>query len=292
MQDFDYVRVREIDEAVSILSEKNDGVSILCGGTDLLVQLRDRQRQAKLLVDVKDIPDLNELKYDPVSGLVLGAAVSCLRVRTDPQVRRYYPGVVDAVSLIGSIQIQGRASVGGNLCNASPAADTIPALIIHRAVCTIVGPNGRRDMPVEFFCIAPGKNVLEPGELLISLRLPPPPSHFGAHYLRFTPRNEMDIAVAGAGAAVILEKDLRTIRWARLALGAVAATPLLVDIVSEFLVGKEFSDEILEDVALLAQDVAHPIQDVRGTVDQRKHLVGVLARRALDKAIQRAQVKS
>jgi carbon-monoxide dehydrogenase medium subunit len=254
------------------------------------VQLREKQRLAKLLVDIKSIPDVNKLKFDPFAGLTLGSAVSCLRIRNHPLILQIYPGLVDAVSLIGSIQIQGRASVGGNVCNASPAADSIPALIVHHARCIIAGPNGHREVPVENFCIAPGENILQHGELLVSMRLPPPPPRFGSHYLRFTPRNEMDIAVAGVGAAIVLEENLRTIHWARLALSAVAATPLLVEAAGEYLTGRDISAETIRDAALLAREAAHPIQDVRGTVNQRSHLVGVLARRAIEKAIDRARV--
>ncbi len=290
MQDFDYVRVHEVHEAISILSRENEAC-ILCGGTDLLVQLREKQRLTRLLVDIKSIPEVNELKFDPSAGLSLGSAVSCLRIRNDPIISQIYPGLVDAVSLIGSIQIQGRASVGGNLCNASPAADTIPALIVHRAVCIIAGPNGYREVPVENFCISPGKNILQHGELLVSLRIPPPPPRFGAHYLRFTPRKEMDIAVVGAGAAIFLEEDLRTIHWARLALSAVAATPLLVEEAGEYLTGRDISAETIRESTHLAREAAHPIQDVRGTVNQRIHLVGILASRAIEKAIDRASVR-
>lgn len=291
MQDFNYICVHEVDEAINLLSGDENRARILCGGTDLLVQLREKQQKASLLVDIKSIPEVNELKFNPSIGLSLGSAVSCLRIRYDPLVQHYYPGLVDAVSLIGSIQIQGRASVGGNLCNASPAADTIPALIVHRAVCIIAGPDGYREVPVENFCLAPGKNILQRGEILVSLRIPPPPPRFGGHYLRFTPRNEMDIAVAGAGAAIVLEENLRTIRWARLALSAVAATPLYVGAVGEYLAGRNISAETIQEAAQIAQDAAHPIQDVRGTVNQRSQLVGVLARRAIEKALDRANVK-
>ncbi len=289
MQAFDYLRVYTLQDAISVLSREEKGVCILCGGTDLLVQLREKQRTARLLVDIKHIPEVNQLSFDPFAGLALGSAVSCLRICNDPQVSLNYPGLVDAVSLIGGIQIRGRASVGGNVCNASPAADTIPALIVHRAECMITGPNGDRVVPVEDFCIGPGLNVLQRGELLISLRIPPPPDRFGAHYTRFTPRQEMDIAVAGAGAAVLLEEDLQTIRWARLALSAVGPTPLLVRSAGAYLSGKDISAETIQKAAQLARQAAHPIQDVRGTDRQRRHLVGILARRALEAAIERAQ---
>ena len=290
MQDFDYIRVHDVQEAIFILSGDGNGARILAGGTDLLVQLRERQRTASLLVDIKSIPEVNQLKFDPTTGLTLGSAVSCLRISSDPLVSQMYPGLVDAVSLIGGVQIQGRASVGGILCNASPAADSVPALIIHRAVCVIAGPDGYREAAVEDFCTAPGRNILGPSELLISLRLPPPPPRFGAHYLRFTPRNEMDIAVVGAGTSVVLNEDMRTIQSARIALAAVAPTPLLVEDAGNYLTGKEISPETIQGAADLAQEAVHPIRDMRGTVEQRGHLAGVLAGRAVEKAIQRALV--
>lgn len=291
MQNFDYVRVHEIQDAISILSREQGGVHILAGGTDLLVQLREGQRTAKLLLDIKSIPEVNRLAFDPSIGLTLGSAVSCLRISRDPLVSKNYPGLVDAVSLIGGIQIQGRASVGGNLCNASPAADTIPALIVHQAVCVIVGPDGEREVSVDKFCRAPGENILEPGELLLSLRIPTPPAQFGASYLRFTPRNEMDIAVVGAGASLVLTEDLQTVRSAKIALAAVAPKPLLVNAAGEYLAGRQISPEVIREASELAKEAVNPIQDMRGTVEQRRHLAGVLTRRALQIAVQRAKSK-
>jgi len=289
LQDFDYVAARRIDEVVSLLNSDGDQVRILSGGTDLLVQLREGRRKARLVVDVKGVPELNELKFDPTMGLRLGAAVTCLRFCGDEQIAAAYPGLVDAVSLIGGTQIQGRATVGGNLCNASPAADTIPALIVHGAVCEIAGPAGRRELPVRDFCTAPGRNALQPGEFLVALRVPPPPEGFGARYLRFIPRNEMDIAVVGAGAAVKLSPDGSVIEWARVALGAVAPTPLAVDAAGEFLAGKAVSLENLRQASFIARDAARPITDMRGTVEQRRHLSAVLSRRALEGAVERAR---
>jgi carbon-monoxide dehydrogenase medium subunit len=288
MQDFDYVRVKEVREAVAVLFENGDEARILAGGTDLLVQLRDQQRTAKLLVDIKSIPQVNQLDYDPAAGLILGSAVSCLQISRDPVVSQTYPGLVDAVSLIGGVQIQGRASVGGNLCNASPAADSIPALIVHHALCVVAGPHNGREIPVEDFCTGPGRHVLGPGELLVSLRIPAPPPRFGAHYLRFTPRNEMDIAVVGAGASVILDEDLQTFQSARIALAAVAPTPLLVEAAGDYLAGRRISTESIQGAAEIARQIAHPIRDMRGTVDQRRHLSGVLVERALKGALRRA----
>jgi carbon-monoxide dehydrogenase medium subunit len=290
MQDFDYIRVHSVQEAISVLSEKKNEANVLCGGTDLLVQLQENQRKASLLLDIKSIPEVNEIRFDPSEGLILGSAVSCLRIRNDPLVSKQYPGLVDAVSLIGGIQIQGRASVGGNVCNASPAADSIPALIVHKAKCNIAGPNGTREVPIEEFCVGPGVNILKEGELLVSLKIPTPPPRYGACYLRFTPRNEMDIAVVGAGAAIALEEDKQTIHWARLALSAVAPTPLFVEAAGKYLSGRGISVDTINEAVLITREAAHPIQDVRGTSQQRNQLVSVLTRRAIEKAIERAGV--
>jgi CO/xanthine dehydrogenase FAD-binding subunit len=289
LQAFDYIQATSEVEVVSLLSRDGDPARILSGGTDLLVQLREGRRQAKLLVDIKQVPEANELAYDPVGGLRLGAAVPCYCIGRDPTVARIYPGLVDAVSLIGGTQIQGRASLGGNLCNASPAADSIPALIVHHAICIIAGPGGRRQVPVQDFCTAPGQTILQRGEFLVALHVPPPAPRFGAAYLRFIPRNEMDIAVVGAGASVVLDESLTTFVSARIALGAVAPTPLWVPEAGEYLAGRRISAETMAEAARIAQAATRPISDMRGTAAQRKHLAAVLTRRALEKAVERAK---
>jgi len=288
MQSFDYVAPTSADEVVKLIAGKNGDARILSGGTDLLVQLREGRRKAKLVIDVKNIPELTQITFDSQNGLRIGAAASCSQICSDPNVRKYFPGLVDAISLIGGVQIQNRASVGGNLCNASPAADAIPALIVHEAVCNITGSNGSRTLPVEEFCIAPGKNALQAGEFLTSISVPAPRDSFGANYLRFIPRNEMDIAVVGAGASVILDEDGKRFVSARIALGAVAPTPLLASEAGAFLAGKTVTRENVKEAARMAQEIAKPITDLRGTAEHRKHLCAVLVQRALDKAIQRA----
>ena len=244
---------------------------------------------SELLIDVKSIPELTAIHYDAQAGLWLGAAASCYAICHDGAVREHYPGLVDAIHLIGGVQIQYRASVGGNLCNASPAADSIPALIIHEARCLIADQNGTRELPVEQFCLAPGKNALRNGEVLVAVIVPPVKENFGAHYLRFIPRNEMDIAVVGVGAAVALNRTKRKIRSARIALGAVAPTPLFAQEAGIFLAGREFTQENIQEAARIAQAAARPISDLRGTAEHRKHLCAVLTRRALEKAIERAK---
>lgn len=288
MQSFDYIMPKNIEEAVALLSNGNKDVRILSGGTDLIVQLREGRRTAKLVIDIKSIPELTQVIFDEQNGLRIGAAASCNDICTNPIIQQKYPGLVDGIHLIGGVQIQNRASMGGNLCNASPAADSIPALIVHHAMCHIVGQGGERTLPVEEFCITPGGNALQAGELLTHIHIPAPQKNFGASYLRFIPRNEMDIAVVGAGAAVILDTDRKRYVSARIALGAVAPTPLLASSAGDFLAGKDLTRAHIKAAARLAQAMAKPITDLRGTAEHRKHLCAVLVERALDIAIERA----
>lgn len=289
MQAFDYVAAASVEDAVTRLASAGGQTYILSGGTDLIVQLREGRRSAHVVVDVKGLPEFVELSYDPATGLTIGAATQCYRITNDTAIAAAYPGLVEAISLIGGVQIQGRASVGGNLCNASPAADSIPALIAHSAVCGIAGPDGRRTLPVEEFCVGPGRNALQPGELLVRVFVPPPAPHSGAAYLRFIPRNEMDIAVVGAGALVTLDERGEYVVAARIALGAVGPTPLFVPEAGAALVGQPVSADVIAEAARIAREAARPIDDVRGTAAQRRHLAGVLTRRALEKAVQRAR---
>jgi CO/xanthine dehydrogenase FAD-binding subunit len=289
MQALDFISAGSVQEVVSLLTSNNAKARILCGGTDLLVQMRENRRKAEVLIDVKNITELTSIRYDSQVGLWLGAAASCYEICHNKFVAENYPGLVDAIQLIGGVQIQYRASIGGNLCNASPAADSIPALIVHEARCLIANSNGTRELPVEQFCVAPGKNVLENGEFLLAVIVPRVKENFGAHYLRFIPRNEMDIAVVGAGASVILDNTKQKILAARIALGAVAPTPLFVEEAGTFLTGKEISQENVQEAAKIAQAAARPISDLRGTAEHRKRLCAVLTRRALAKAIERAR---
>lgn len=289
MQPFDYVRASSVDEVVSLLAQNVDQARILSGGTDLLVALREGRRQAKLVIDVKALPEATQVDYSAAGGLTFGASVPCHRLYDNAEIAKAYPGLMDAAHLIGGVQIQGRASIGGNLCNASPAADSIPALIAHAAVCVIAGPNGVRELPVEQFCVAPGRNALQAGEFLVSLKIPAVKPGFGAAYLRFIPRNEMDIAVVGAGVAVQLDESRSKFVAARVALGAVAPTPLYIPEAGAALVGKLVNAATIAEAAKIAQAAARPISDMRGTAEYRKHLSAVMARRAIELAVERAK---
>lgn len=286
MKWFDFATPASVGEAATLLTAHPDA-RLLAGGTDLLVQLRAGRKETDLVVDLKRIPELNALEYDPARGLTIGGAVPCYRIYRDSTVARAYPALVELASLIGGTQIQGRASLGGNLCNAAPSADSVPLLIAMRATCRISGPGGAREIAVEDFCTAPGRTVLQPGELLVSLHLPPPAVHSGARYLRFIPRNEMDIAVAGAGVEVVLDNG--KFRSARIALAAVAPTPLFVREAGDALAGQPVNETSIARAADIARASAQPITDMRGTADYRRHLCGVLTRRALEAAVQRAR---
>ena len=289
MKDFDYVAPETIDEALSALGKRANGVKFLAGGTDILVQLREGQREADVVMDLKKIPELTELTFSPDKGLTLGAATPCYQVYGNDAVAAAYPALADSTRIIGGWQIQSRASVGGNLCNSSPAADSIPALIASDATCTIAGPNGQRSVPVAQFCTAPGRNVLEAGEFLVNLQFPAPTRGGSSHYLRFIPRNEMDIAVAGSGAWVQLNSSGDAFESARIALASVAPTPMVAAEAAASLAGKPASEDSIAAAAELAKKVASPISDLRGPAEYRVHLVGVLTRRALRKAVERAK---
>ena len=290
MKWIDYVAPHSVREAVDLLNEAGDRARILAGGTDLLVQLRVGTHDLDLVVDGKGIPELNELSYDPVNGLTIGAAVPCYKIYGDAAVRQAYPGLVDAASLIGGTQIQGRASLGGNLCNAAPSGDSIPVMIALKGVAHIAGPGGTRDVPVEEFCTFVRQTVLQRGEMLVSLHFPPPVANSGAHYLRFIPRNEMDIAVAGVGVSVVLDNG--NIKEARVALASVAPTPLFVAAAGQAISGKPANEDTVRIASAIARDAAKPITDMRGTIEYRTHLCEVLTRRALIKAIERAKENS
>jgi len=281
-----YEAPHTIDQAVRLIAA-DPGAKIFAGGTDLLVQFHAGLRKPTAFVDVKRIPELTSVTIDG-DGLRLGAAAPAAEICEHGEMKRLWPGLVEAVNLIGSTQIQGRASVGGNLCNASPAADTTCALIVNRAECVIAGPNGERTVPVESFCTAPGRTVLEPGELLVAIVVPRPAVRTSDAYLRLIPRTEMDIAVAGAGVSVTLDKDGICIA-ARVAIGAVAPTALAVPDAARALIGSRIDAVALEQAADAATLVARPISDKRGTTLYRRSMAGVLTRRAAAIAAERAR---
>jgi carbon-monoxide dehydrogenase medium subunit len=291
LKDFAYAAPTAVDEAAALLAQWGDRAKLLAGGTDILVQLREHLREADIVVDVKKIPELMEVRYSPDAGLRLGAGAPCYRVYEDGTIADAYPALADATRIVGGWQIQSRASVGGNLCNSSPAADTTPPLIVHQAVAHIAGASGRRTVPVAEFCTAPGKNVLQRGELLVSVTLPSPAPHSSSAYERFIPRNEMDIAVVGAASWVKLNRAGDAIEQARVAIGAVSPTPVLAKDASAWLSGQPATEATFIKAGELARKSAAPISDMRGPAEYRVHLVGVLVKRTLALAVERARAR-
>ena len=277
----EFLSPTSLSEAQQAIS---DGVasSWLAGGTDLLVGIRLGARDPSRVVDLKKIPELTSIQIEETL-VRIGAAASAFDLLHNSEVPALFPGLADALDLIGSTQIQGRCSAGGNLCNASPAADSIPALIANAAQCRILGPEGERTLPVEDFVVGPNLNALAPGELLVELILPRPAAGTSDAYLRLTPRTEMDIAVAGAGVSVTLD-EAGTCNAARVSIGAVAPTALLVEAAGESLVGSKLDHAAIGAAVDAARAAAKPISDKRGTAEYRTHVVGVLVARALAKA--------
>lgn len=288
MRDFEYEAPTTLTEAVELMARHNGSARPLAGGTDLIDHVRTGRLQPDVIVDVKKIAELNALEITD-SSLRLGAAVPCYKIYGNERLAADYSALADSCRIIGGVQVQSRASVGGNLCNSGPAADSTPSLIALGAVCVIAGPSGAREVPAQEFCTGPGKNVLKPGEILVELRFPPRPAHSGSHYRRFIPRNEMDIAVVGVGASVALDPQGQTFASARIALGAVAPTPLFAKEASELLAGQPVDDGTIARAADACRAMAVPIDDMRGTVEFRKHVTGVLVERVLRAAIDRAR---
>jgi len=275
-----------VDEAVKLLAKVGGDAKLLAGGTDLLVQLRMGMIKPTLIIDVKKISETTAINEEN-GGYRVGSAVSGAVLGEHEGMKNAWPGVVEALELIGSTQIQGRASMGGNLCNGSPAADAVPAMIAADAVCTIAGPNGRRTARVEDIVTGPGVTSLETGEMVVDFLFPARPARSGDAYLRFIPRTEMDIAVVGAGVSLTLD-EAGVCTAARVALGAVAATQLVVEDGAAALIGSTLDDAAMANLDAAARAVCRPIDDKRGTIEYRTKVAGVLARRAAGIAQQRA----
>ena len=287
MTDMRYEAPQSLDAAVALLAGANGGGKILAGGTDVLVQLHAEMIEPDVLVDIKNIADVRQISEEAGAWRV-GAAVPGMQVIDDAGFSKAWPGVCEGVALIGSVQVKGRASIGGNVCNGSPAADSVPGLIAADAVATIIGPDGTREEPVENIVTGPGKTSLGEGEFIVSFDFPARPPHSGDCYLRLTPRTEMDIAVVGVGANLTLD-DSGVCIAARIAVGAVAPTPLLVADAAAALVGTTVDDAAMEGMIAAVRAACNPISDKRGTKEYRIKTAGVIARRAVEKALERAK---
>jgi carbon-monoxide dehydrogenase medium subunit len=289
MSDTQYLSAKTIDEAVHAHNQANGSARFLAGGTDLLVQIKSGIKKPDLVIDVKKIVELNSIDEVSENEFVIGASVSGANLNRNKKFASLWPGVLEAFRLIGSEQIQGRASLGGNLCNGSPAGDSVPALIAAGCLAVIAGPDGRKELPIEEFHTGPGRTILKNGEMLVSLKFPKREKNSADAYLRMTPRTEMDIAVVGCGVNITLENDICT--SARVSLGAVAPTPLLIKEASEIMTGTNLNDEVLEKVSKLCMDSCNPINDKRGTIEYRTKVAGVLFKRTTLIAIDRIKGK-
>jgi len=278
LQDFVYERPETIGEA--IVAMRADGARALAGGTDLVPQLREGRRRVARIVELKHIPEMTAIAVLPDGSVSIGAAATATAVARHAAIAAGYPSVAESAQLIGGVQVQNRASLGGNICNAAPSADGVPALICHGAQAVIAGPEGTREMPVEAIFAGPGRATLAAGELIVAIRLPPVASRAAAAYRRFTPRREMDIAVAGAGAWLRLGED-GAIAEARLALASVAPTPIRAPTAERKLMGERPSGALFEEAGRCAAQDARPISDTRGSAGYRGTLVTVLMARAL-----------
>jgi CO/xanthine dehydrogenase FAD-binding subunit len=281
LRPFTYLAPKSLDEALQVLTQADGEVRALVGGTDLIDQMRQDRRSPSVVLDVKRIPETMRLEYVAGEGLHIGSAVPCTDTAAYPQVEELYSAIREACLLVGSIAIQNRASIGGNVCNASPSADTVPGLICHGARAVVVGPKGRREVLVEEFFKGPGQHVMGPDEILLETVVPPPPENSSSHYLRFIPRNEMDIAVVGVGSLLTLEPGTRRCTRARIALASVAPTPVRATAAEGALEGQEVTEELIGRVAERAVESCNPISDVRGSAEYRKELTKVLTRRTL-----------
>ncbi len=282
----DYLSAQTVEEAIDALTGASGEARLLAGGTDLLVQMRTGRLKPGIVIDLKRIPGITEITGDG-DGFHIGAAASAASITEHAGLRATWPGVVEAAGLIGSTQIQGRASLGGNLCNASPAADSVPALIAAGAVCIAQGKSGQREIPVEQIQAGPGKTTLEADEILVGFKLPARPARSADAYLRFIPRTEMDIAVVGAGVSLTLDES-GTCTAARVSIGAVAPTALLVEEAATALIGTQLDDAALAGLEVAVTAACKPISDKRGTKEYRTRTASVLARRAALIAKERA----
>ncbi|MFC3172981.1 FAD binding domain-containing protein [Novosphingobium bradum] len=276
-------------DAVRLLAEA--GARPLGGGTDLIVQMRSGRASAPCVVDLKRIPELIGVRRTAQGGFAIGAATPCTALKADAALVAAWPGVVEAANLIGSVQVRNRATLAGNLCNASPAADSVPAMIAAGARCRLAGPGGTREVAVAEIPVSPGRTSLAPGEVVVEILLPPQPAGAADAYLRLIPRTEMDIAIVGAGAWLELAAD-GTCTAARVALGAVAPTALLVEAAGAALIGTRLDDAALAALSAACQAAARPIDDKRGTAAYRIAMAGVIARRAVLKAAERAAART
>ena len=282
MRPFEYLAPQTVPEALGLLREHDEKARLLAGGTDLLIFMQEGRAQPDYVVDLAGIDELRGIAYDPTKGLRIGPLTTLRQIELAPVIRQKYPALAQSTFELAGKQIRNMATIGGNTCNASPAADTIPALMALDAVAVIATSSGERRVPYREFFVGPGRTVLQPHQLLTAIELPPPPPGTGSHYIKLSVRRAMDIAIVGLGAAVTLEDGV--VKDCRIALGAVGPTVIRADEAEQLLVGNALEDGVLNEVAKAAQKVARPITDQRATAAYRTMMVPVLTQQALRRA--------
>ncbi|MBQ11257.1 MAG: dehydrogenase [Planctomyces sp.] len=289
MARFEYLEARTLRQAISLAQRHGDKARIVAGSTDFLVRWRTGFWQPDYVINIQRVPGLSRVSYSAQNGLRIGALVTVQTLESHPVVRRRYPALAAAAASFAGVQVRNLATVGGNACNASPAGDTLPALLAFDAQCRIAGPDGERTIPLDQFFTGPGRTVLTQGEILVELRLPPPLPDTGSLYIKHSPRGAMDIATVGAASVVTLQDRGSVCREVRIALGAVAPTPIRAYAAEDLLRGQSITPELIVRVAQEAESRVNPIDDIRGTAVHRKAMVGVLTQRTLEKAVAMAR---
>ena len=285
---FDYLEARNVRQAIALLQKHGEDARLVAGSTDFLVRWRQGFWRPACVVNLKGISSIGRITYSTQNGLRLGALATIQAIESHPQVRRHFPALATGATSFAGVQVRNLATIGGNACNASPAGDTLPALLAFDAECSIAGPDGNRRLPLSEFFRGPGRTALEPAEILTELRLPAPPPRTGSLYIKHSPRGAMDIATVGVASVISLEADGETCREARIALGAVGPTPFRAHTAESILKGQIISADLLEEAALAAQQAATPIDDVRAAAEYRKAMVAALTRRTLQYALRMA----
>lgn len=291
MARFDYLEPHTLRQAISLLQRHGDQARIVAGSTDFLVRWRTGVWQPQYVVNIQHVPGLDRLGYSARSGLRLGALVTVQALEASPVLREKYPALATGATSFAGVQVRNLATVGGNVCNASPAGDTLPALLAFEAQCKLVGPDGERWVPLDQFFKGPGRTDLQSAEILTELRLPPPARNSGSLYIKHSPRGAMDISAVGVASVVALGQRGKVCEDVKIALGAVAPTPIRAYGAEELLRGQTITPELVHAVAQKAQELATPIDDVRATGAYRKSVVGVLVQRTLEHSIEMAHTQ-
>ena len=284
MRDFQYLAPASLNEALALLKQHGANARLMAGDTDLVLLMEGKVLTPEYVIDIKRIPEVTRFEWDPASGLTIGAAVPFRKLETSPDVKRNYPGLYEAAAEVGSWQIRNMATLGGNLCTASPACEIGPILLALDAQAHIAGPNGPRKIPMQQFITGVRRTVLEPDEILVDIQVPAPAPRESSHYIKFKERQKMDIAFVSVAAAIDLEPGDGMIKEAKIALGAVAPTPIRAPRAEAALRGQRMTDDLLEEAAQAAAEAARPITDVRASAEYRKEMVGVLTKRAVRQA--------